>query len=175
MKKTLRLLAMLMIVSALTFSFSSCEDDPVEPANNEQQGGGSHGGEEPDDEDNIFANTSWISSLQNSTVYQGINMNISYDVSLDFNDATSGEIYMIVSAEVPAYPAANQTIDQSWNFNYTVNGNKILLTLIEDGETSSEPEELIYNPEDQTISWDQNDEDFSQMFGTDFMIFTKVQ
>lgn len=168
-----KIFAMLIMASALTFTFSSCEKDNNDPANQQQ------GVEEPavlTAQD--LAGTSWLCSMQNSTVYQGIAMDVSFDGTLDFLDTENGEQFWMVSIEIPAYPAANQTMDETWDFTYTVNGNKILITEYytdENGEEASETTEYVYDAATQTITHDTEDPDMQAMMGTTVYTFTKIQ
>ncbi len=145
----------------LTVSVGCEKDNNNEPAN-------------PPQETLDLANTSWVCAMENAIVMQGVPMNIILDGSIDFIDDESGELYQLVTVEVPSYPAANRSMDQSYNFKYMVEGNKILV--VDWGEEDfASSDTLIYNPEEQTIVWSQDDADFREIFGTDTIIFTRAQ
>ena len=173
MKKTFSFFAIVM-ACLLTFSLSSCKKDPVTPPTNQNPGG-----EEPQVETLKLDNTSWTSALQSTMTMQGVTMNLDLDASLDFQDATNGEFYMLVNIEVPAMPSASQHQDITYLFTYTVKDNIISITYEyedpETHETETYTDELTYNPEEQTITMYFNDAEMEEMFGTDKLVFTKVQ
>ena len=165
MKKVFKLFAMLMVASVFTFSFSSCEKTPDEPtpaALTVQD----------------LAGTSWRCTMENSYVQQGIVININFESILDFLDTEHGEYFEMVVVEVPVYPAANQQMDQTFDYTYTVEGNKILVTMYyedENGEEVSDTAEFIYDAATQTISLDTDSPEMEEMMGTDTYVYTKVQ
>ena len=175
MKKSIKFFAMLLMATVLTFSLNSCKDEPVEPTQQQQ------GNETPDtpEPQNNFNGTSWFSTLNTSTTYQGVQMNISLDADLDFIDGSTGELYMNVYVELPLMPSMNQELDESQTFTYTVNGNIISITYQyedqETGETTTYTDDLVYDPASETITYDMNDADMESLLGTDVIVFSKRQ
>lgn len=182
MKKSVKFFAFIVMAAALAFSFTSCEDDPVLPDDQTQQG--ENPGTDPDtdteNDENIFANTSWVSSLESSFSYQGIPMHIIMDGALDFMDSINGELFYELFVEVPMIPSANQEFNETMYFSYIVNGNIISITYqYEDPEThevATETSDLVYDPENETITYDMGDDpEMEAIMGTNVMVFTKVQ
>ena len=189
MRKSIKFFAMLIMASALAFSFTSCDDDPVEPTNQTPTGStpGTDPGTnpdpdpDPDEVDTFFVNTSWTSSVENIFTYQGVTMNVTLDASLDFMAGMKGEMFQEAFITVPSMPAANQEANFSYNFTYVVRGNTIIITYEyedeETGEMVTDSSNLIYNPDDETITYNLAEEDpeIVQVLGTGVLIFTKVQ
>ena len=67
---------------------------------------------------------------------------------------------------------------QNYIFTYTVDNNTISMTINPESEGgSSTVIELTYNPENETLIWNNYlvDEDVIELFGTSYLTFTKVQ
>lgn len=173
MKKLIKFFAISMMAVTLTFSFTACEDDPVKPDGQTQQG------DDPGNNEEIFANTSWTATMNGDYTYQGIYMLITLDGSLDFFDGKTGEMFFNLIVDVPAYPAANQEMNETIAFTYTVDGNTITFTYEyeneETGQMETSTETMVYDPKNETISYDWDDPDMAMMMGTSVVVFTKVQ
>lgn len=165
MEKTLKL-AVLMMASVLSLTFSSCEKEPEKPTDTEQPTAVLTAQD--------LAGTSWRCTMENTYYQQGIAMNISFESMLDFLDTENGEYFEMAVLEVPLYPAANRHVDQTYEFTYAIDGNKILITMIYEDETS-DTSEFIYNPETETISFDTQSPEMERMMGSRVYVFTKVQ
>lgn len=107
-------------------------------------------------------------------------MHIIMDGALDFMDSINGELFYELFVEVPMIPSANQEFNETMYFSYIVNGNIISITYqYEDPEThevATETSDLVYNPENETITYDMGDDpEMEAIMGTNVMVFTKVQ
>ncbi len=164
-----------LIMGAMLLAVTiGCEKEPAGQQGNEQQ---SHE-QQPSDVPEL-ANTSWLCSIENTYVQQGVTVNFSIDVTLDFIDEANGEYYEMASMKFPDHPSYNFDDDISCPFTYVVEGNSIFITDIwedeETGETFRDTAEYIYNPDNQTISIDLNSPQLEQMTGTDKYVFTQVR
>ena len=163
MKKAFRLFAMLLVASVLTPMFSACEKDN-EPVPLTVEG---------------LAGTSWRCTMENSFVQQVVTFYINLEIILYFKDTVNGEYFERIVAEVPEHPSANQERERTFDFTYTTQDNKILITIIwtdaGSGEEYVETAEFIYDAATQTITHDTDNPDMERIMGTDTYVYTKVQ
>ncbi|MDO4218307.1 MAG: hypothetical protein Q4D03_09150 [Bacteroidales bacterium] len=158
MKKTLKILATLVLASAL--SLYGCDpEDPITP--------------EEETLENVFAGTSWVCHLENTIVQQGIQMNIDYDVSLDFLDTVNVEMFQEVYIDVPAYPSASQSNNQTDAFTYSFTKDSVFLHSID--TSIDETDALAYDKEANTLTIDFNDAEMESIMGTSTVVFTPRQ
>ncbi len=157
------------IAVAATMVMTGCKkDDYVDPITPET----------PEEEtlENVFAGTSWVSHMENSIVEQGIQMNISYDVALDFLDTVNVEMFQDIYLEVPAFPAASQSMNQTDAFTYTFTEDSVFMygTYVDEttGDTLDDNYALAYDKEANTLTLDFNDADMESMMGTSSIVFT---
>lgn len=157
------------IAVAATMLLTGCKkDDYVDPITPET----------PEEEtlENVFAGTSWVSHMENSIVQQGIQMNISYDVALDFLDTVNVEMFQDVYLEVPAYPPASQSMNETDAFTYTFTEDSVFLcsTYVDAqaGDTVVDSMGMAYDKEAKTLTLDFNDADMERFMGTTSVVFT---
>ena len=134
----------------------------------------------PQDRSEMLANTSWQSHLQNTYTNSGVDMLLDLNTMLDFMDRTSGSMFMDLNVTVPSLPSyPGQNTNESWDFTYTFDGTNIVMTqsYVDDqtGETESSSDTLIYNASNETITFDVNDQEMVEMFGTDVLVFERIR
>ncbi len=134
----------------------------------------------PQDRSEMLANTSWQSHLQNTYTYSGVDMLLDLNTMLDFVDRTSGSMFMDLNVTVPSLPSyPGQNTNESWDYTYTFDGTIIVMTqsYVDDqtGETESSSDTLIYNASNETITFDMNDQEMVEMFGTDVLVFERIR
>lgn len=134
----------------------------------------------PQDRSEMLANTSWQSHLQNTYTNSGVDMLLDLNTMLDFVDRTSGSMFMDLNVTVPSLPSyPGQNTNESWDFTYTFDGTNIVMTqsYVDDqtGETESSSDTLIYNASNETITFDVNDQEMVEMFGTDVLVFERIR
>jgi len=134
----------------------------------------------PQDRSEMLANTSWQSHLQNTYTSSGVDMLLDLNTMLDFVDRTSGSMFMDLNVTVPSLPSyPGQNTNESWDFTYTFDGTNIVMTqsYVDDqtGETESSSDTLIYNASNETITFDVNDQEMVEMFGTDVLVFERIR
>lgn len=134
----------------------------------------------PQDRSEMLANTSWQSHLQNTYPYSGVDMLLDLNTMLDFVDRTSGSMFMDLNVTVPSMPSyPGQNTNESWDFTYTFDGTNIVMTqsYVDDqtGETESSSDTLIYNASNETITFEVNDQEMVEMFGTDVLVFERIR
>lgn len=134
----------------------------------------------PQDRSEMLANTSWQSHLQNTYTHSGVDMLLDLNTMLDFVDRTSGSMFMDLNVTVPSLPSyPGQNTNESWDFTYTFDGTNIVMTqsYVDDqtGETESSSDTLIYNASNETITFDVNDQEMVEMFGTDVLVFERIR
>ena len=134
----------------------------------------------PQDRSEMLANTSWQSHLQNTYTYSGVDMLLDLNTMLDFVDRTSGSMFMDLNVTVPSLPSyPGQNTNESWDFTYTFDGTNIVMTqsYVDDqtGETESSSDTLIYNASNETITFEVNDQEMVDMFGTDVLVFERIR
>ena len=134
----------------------------------------------PQDRSEMLANTSWQSHLQNTYTSSGVDMLLDLNTMLDFMDRTSGSMFMDLNVTVPSLPSyPGQNTNESWDFTYTFDGTNIVMTqsYVDDqtGETESSSDTLIYNASNETITFDVNDQEMVEMFGTDVLVFERIR
>lgn len=159
MKTTSKLLAMLLM--ATTMVFAACEKDSTDKPENPI--------DNPRNENINLAETSWEGMAESDYLYQGrVNIHITCTVTLDFNDATSGEMFMNVDIEVPQDPTANQKQNETFPFTYTFNGKTCTL------RDANKPTELLseiqYNAANKTFTMTIEDAATVEMLGTNTIV-----
>ena len=170
--KFIKPIAILLV--AATVAFAGCtEKDEITPITPDMPV--TPDTPEEDTVENILNGTSWTCHLENSTYMQGIRMNITYDVFLDFNDSVNGELFHDIYYEIPAYPQYSQGSKYTDSFNYTYYGDSCVLTCsyidIETGDTSAYGYTLTYDKEAGTLTLDFDNADMLDMMGTDIVVF----
>ena len=172
MKATFRTLATLVV--AATLSFAGCTKEKIHPIFPDT----------PEEEPikNVFVGTSWTAHLENTyyQMQQGMNiqMDITYDLSLDFLDSTNAELFHDMYVYVPIYPAASQSQNMTEVFTYTFSKDSVFLngTYI-DGETDETFEysySLFFDKEANTLTMDFDDPDMEEVMGSSVVVFTQV-
>ena len=173
MKATFKTLATLVVAATLTFA--GCTKEKIHPIVPDTPG------EEPIE--NIFVGTSWTAHLENTyyQVQQGMNiqMDITYDLSLDFLDSTNAELFHDLYVYVPVYPAASQSQNMTETFTYTFSKDSVFLhgTYISDetGDTLEYSYPLFYDKEANTLTLDFDDPDMDEVLGTSIVVFSKSE
>ena len=170
MKTTLKTLATLVV--AATFAFAGCEkEDNIMPIIPDTP--------EDDTVENIFVGTSWTGRMENTYYYEGIQMDITYDLYLDFLDSTNAELFHDMYVYVPAYPAASQTQNMTETFTYTFTKDSVLLngSYIDDetDDTLYYSYPLVYDKEANTLTIDFDDPDMLEMMGTTVVVLSPVE
>lgn len=170
MKSTLKTLATLLV--AATFAFAGCEKEdninPIVP-------------DAPEEETpvNIYDGTSWMAHIENTYYYEGfLRMDIDYSLSLDFLDSVKGELFHDVYINVPDYPTASQSFNETEEFAYTFSNDSVVLNCQyfdeESGDTVDYAYVLVYDTVAKTLTLDFNDPDMEAMVGTTTVVFTQV-
>lgn len=172
MKTTLKTLAIVTVAASL--AFAGCKKEKVEPITPETP-------EAPEVEtpENIYEGTSWIAHMENTYYYEGmLRMDVTYDLSLDFLDSVSGELFHDLVINVPDYPAASQNQNMTEAFTYTFSNDSVILKCHyyddELGDTAYYSYELVYDTVAQTLTLDFDDLDMEEIMGTSVMVFTQV-
>ena len=170
MKSTLKTLATLLV--AATFAFAGCEKDNITPIVPDT----------PDEETpvNIYAGTSWTAHLEHTYYYEGfLPMDIDYSLSLDFLDTVKGELFHDVYIDVPDYPAASQSFNETEEFVYTFSDDSVVLNCqyydAESGDTVDYSYVLVYDTVAKTLTLDFGDPEMAEMIGTTMVVFTQEE
>ena len=173
MKATFKTLATLVVASAL--AFAGCTKEKIQPIVPDT----------PEEEpvENLFVGTSWTAHLENTyyNLEQGmsIQMDITYDLSLDFLDSTNAELFHDLYVYVPVYPSASQSQNMTETFTYSFSKDSVFLhgTYINDesGDTIDYFYTLVYDKEANTLTLDFDDSDMEEMMGTSVVVFTKSE
>ena len=173
MKATLKTLATLAV--AATLSFAGCQKEKIQPIVPDT----------PEEEpiENVFVGTSWTGHLENTYFYQeqgmSIQMDVTYDLSLDFLDSTNAELFHDMYVYVPAYPAASQSQNMTETFTYTFSKDSVFLngtyTNSETGETFEYSYSLVYDKEANTLTLDFDEPDMAEVMGTSVVVFTRSE
>lgn len=163
-----KLFVMILVASMATMV--ACKKDDPKPEQPAQ----------PQDRSEMLANTSWQSNLQNTYLYSGVEMLLDLNTMLDFKDRTSGSMFMDLNVTVPSMPDyPGQNNNESWDFTYTFDGTNLVMTQSyvdeQTGETVSSSDTLIYNADNETISYDMNDQEMEELFGTDELVFERIR
>lgn len=169
MKTTLKTLAIVTVAASL--AFAGCKKEKVEPITPETP--------EVETPVNIYAGTSWIAHMENTYYYQGmLPMNVTYDLSLDFLDSVSGELFHDLVINVPDYPAASQNQNMTEAFTYTFSNDSVILKCHyyddELGDTAYYSYELVYDTVAKTLTLDFDDPDMEEIMGNTVVVFTQV-
>ena len=169
MKTTRKTLAIVMVVASL--AFTGCKKEKIEPITPETP--------EVETPVNIYAGTSWIAHMENTYYYQGmLPMNVTYDLSLDFLDSVSGELFHDLVINVPDYPAASQNQNMTEAFTYTFSNDSVILKCHyyddELGDTAYYSYELVYDTVAKTLTLDFDDPDMEEIMGNTVVVFTQV-
>ena len=139
MKKTMRLMAMLLMAATMMFAACDKDDDGT-------TGGGSNPQPTPQPQQKELVGTSWLGTAGNSFSYQSITMNYNAQFTMDFLTDTTGEMFADLTVEVPVMPSANQHQTETSAFTYTFDGTNLILT-----DESGIGDTLTYNASDNTI------------------------
>lgn len=169
MKTTLKNLAIVTVAASL--AFAGCKKEKVEPVTPESP--------EVETPENIYEGTSWIAHMENTYYYEGmLQMDVTYDLSLDFLDSVSGELFHDLVINVPDYPAASQNRNKTEAFTYTFSNDSVILKCHyyddELGDTASYSYELVYDTVAKTLTLDFDDPDMEEIMGTSVVVFTQV-
>lgn len=165
MKKLLSL----FFVSTIVI-FASCKKDDPQPEAPAQ----------PADLTEQLANTSWMSELQGSYTYSGVDMQITMTSTLDFLENKEGELFVDVIVSVPSMPdLQDQEQSETISFTYTFDGTNLALieTYVDDetGQTLNYTTNGVYDKESDTMTIDFDDSEMVEMFGTDMMVFSRMK
>lgn len=158
-----------MVVASL--AFTGCKKEKIEPITPETP--------EVETPVNIYAGTSWIAHMENTYYYQGmLPMNVTYDLSLDFLDSVSGELFHDLVINVPDYPAASQNQNMTEAFTYTFSNDSVILKCHyyddELGDTAYYSYQLVYDTVSKTLTLDFDDPDMEEIMGNTVVVFTQV-
>ena len=169
MKTTLKTLAIVTVAASL--AFAGCKKEKVEPVTPETP--------EVETPENIYEGTSWIAHMENTYYYEGmLQMDVTYDLSLDFLDSVSGELFQDIVIDVPDYPAASQNQNMTEAFTYTFSNDSVILKCQyyddELGDTAYYSYELVYDTVAKTLTLDFDDPDMEEIMGTSVVVFTQV-
>lgn len=169
MKTTLKTLAIVTVAASL--AFAGCKKEKVEPVTPETP--------EVETPENIYEGTSWIAHMENTYYYEGmLQMDVTYDLSLDFLDSVSGELFHDIVIDVPDYPAASQNQNMTEAFTYTFSNDSVILKCQyyddELGDTAYYSYELVYDTVAKTLTLDFDDPDMEEIMGTSVVVFTQV-
>ena len=169
MKTTLKTLAIVTVAASL--AFAGCKKEKVEPVTPETP--------EVETPENIYEGTSWIAHTENTYYYEGmLQMDVTYDLSLDFLDSVSGELFHDLVINVPDYPSASQNQNMTEAFTYTFSNDSVILKCHyyddELGDTAYYFYELVYDTVAKTLTLDFDDPDMEEIMGTSVVVFTQV-
>ena len=169
MKTTLKTLAIVTVAASL--AFAGCKKEKVEPVTPETP--------EVETPENIYEGTSWIAHTENTYYYEGmLQMDVTYDLSLDFLDSVSGELFHDLVINVPDYPSASQNQNMTEAFTYTFSNDSVILKCQyyddELGDTAYYSYELVYDTVAKTLTLDFDDPDMEEIMGTSVVVFTQV-
>ncbi|MBR5352182.1 MAG: hypothetical protein IK126_00570 [Bacteroidales bacterium] len=169
MKTTLKTLAIVTVAASL--AFAGCKKEKIEPLTPETP--------EVETPENNYVGTAWSAHLENTYYYEGmLQMDVTYDLSLDFLDSVSGELFHDLVINVPDYPAASQNQNMTEAFTYTFSNDSVILKCHyyddELGDTAYYSYELVYDTVAQTLTLDFDDPDMEEIMGTSVMVFTQV-
>lgn len=156
------------ILVASVFALTGCGKENIQPFEPV----------EPDTIENIYEGTAWTAHLENTYNYDGVlRMDLTYDVSLDFLDSVSGELFHEFYIDIPSHPSASQYEAISESFTYTFHDDTVILNCVAtDDETGEEVEysySLRYDKDANTLTLDFDDENMTELMGTSVMVFTK--
>ena len=174
MKTSKKILATLVV--AATFAFAGCEkEDNIMPIFPDTP--------EDDTVENIFVGTSWTGRLENTYYYQeqgmNIQMDITYDLFLDFLDSTDAELFHDFYVYVPIYPAASRSENMTETFTYTFTKDSVFLNgnYIDDetGDTVYYSYPLVYDKEANTLTLDFDDPSMLDMMGTTVVVLSPME
>ena len=170
MKTSLKALATLVV--AATFAFAGCEKEdnivPIVP-------------DTPEDDtvENIFVGTSWTGRLESTYNYEGINMELTYDLFLDFIDSTNAELFHDLYLYFPAYPSASESENETEYLTYTFTKDSVYLngSYIDDGnnDTVEYSYALFYDKEANTLTLDFDDPSMLDMMGTTVVVLSPME
>ena len=174
MKSTIKPLATLFV--AATFAFAGCEkEDNVTPITPDTP--------EEETPENIYVGTSWAAHLENDFTMQqqgmNIDMEITYDLYLDFLDSTHAELFQDLFVYFPTYPDASQSENYTEEFIYTFSEDTVVLhgTYVDEetGDTIAYTFELPYDKEAKTLTIDFEDPDMAEIMGTSVVVLNLVE
>ena len=174
MNSSLRTLATFVV--AATLAFAGCEkEDNITP----------NIPDTPEEEtpENIYVGTSWSAHLENNYTLQeqgyNIEMELTYDIYLDFLDSTHAELFHDLYVYVPAFPSASQSDNMTEELTYSFSHDSVFFNATyvdeESGETLEYGYVAIYDSVAKTLTMDYDDPDMEEMMGTSIIVFNLVE
>lgn len=169
MNATIRTLATLAV--AATLVMTGCKKDDVSPITPNSP---DNPGEEPIE--NIYVGTTWEAHLENQFFYQGIEEDVTYDVTLDFLDSVNAELFHDIYVYLPEYPAYSQSENATESLTYEFFGDTVVLygTYVdeENGDTVDYKYDITHDKVANTLTMVVDDADMRDIMGTDTIVFT---
>lgn len=160
MKRTINLLATLVVASIMSLGLSGCgPDEPEQP--------------EPTFID--MSGTSWEATGDNTYTfnYQGynINMDISIIMILDALDETNAELFIDYIIDVPNSPTASQRETDTEFYTYTFDGDKLILKRKGAGSNRT----MVYDKGTNTFTMPINDGQMRTMLNINEIMFHQTR
>lgn len=170
MKKTLKMMALLFV--AATMTLTGCEKDPQ----TDNGGNGGNGGNGTNT-GNILARTTWESNIEDTIEYSGVQMELTFNATLDFFDEKNGELFQDIYLYVPIMPSASQSMNDTEPFTYVFAGDSCVMNFEyydeDEGDTLNYSLTAKYNRSDESLTLDFNEPEMEQIIGTDKIVFHK--
>lgn len=159
MNKTVKIWVALAL--AATITLCGCEpEDPIIP--------------EKETIENVFADSMWECNLQNSVMEEGVLINVSLAMTLDFCDTVHAIMISDLYYDIPAIPLVEGEYSES-PYTYSFTKDSVFLhewyVDEETGDTINETTALAYDKEAQTLTWDINDAEVEQILGVSSFVF----
>lgn len=167
MKQRLHLLAMLFVAATMTLGLAGCQpDEPEQPVQEEPQ-------------TLNLVGSSWESTVQSTATQQvqggTIEMNVTLNAVIDILDGENADLFMDIAVEVPAYPAANQSMSQDESCTYTFDGTSLVLTSKGEDSTEGDNGTLTYHAETNTFTMPINEPEVEEMLGITELTFHQTR